>query len=375
MSVKKIKVAHLSSAHPDGDVRIFHKECVSLANNFNREGIELEVHLVLAGVEERTDRNVRIHSVPKNAGGRLKRMWATVNEVYKKAVALDADIYHFHDPELLRIALKLKRKGKIVIYDAHEDLPRQLMGKSYLKFKKTISSFFESYENGVARRLDAVITATPFIRDRFKLVNPNCLDINNFPLESEIEVVKENSSKENKVCFIGGISRIRGVRELVMAMEHVDVKLDLAGGISEDLRNELSGMKGWENVNELGFIDRKTSLDVKKHSFAGVVTFLPLPNHINAQPNKIFEYMASGLPVIGSDFPLWREIIVDTNSGICVDPKDPKDIAKAIQYLKDHPEEARQMGENGRKMVEQKFNWRAEEEKLFNLYSTIISGK
>jgi glycosyltransferase involved in cell wall biosynthesis len=260
-----------------------------------------------------------------------------------------------------------------VIYDAHEDLPRQLQGKAYLKFKKSISAFFEWYEDRVVKQLDAVITATPFIRDRFLKVNVNTIDINNFPLVSEIDFIGGDSvKKDTKVCFIGGISKIRGISYLVEALNELDVKLDLAGGISEGFKAELVGLKGWSQVNDLGFINRQESLRIKSESLAGIVTFLGLPNHVNAQPNKIFEYMASGLPVIGSNFPLWTEIIEENKCGICVNPESPEEIAKAINYILENPEIAKEMGSNGKKMVETKYNWNIEEKKLINFYAQLI---
>lgn len=361
------KVAHLSSAHKDLDVRIFHKECSSLAKNAS-----FDVHLVLADVDERVENGVTIHSVPGAGGSRLKRMWQTVNKVYSKAKEIDADVYHLHDPELLRIALKLKRLGKKVIYDAHEDLPRQIMGKDYLRFKKTISRTVERYENRVVRKLDAVITATPFIRDRFLKVNPNTIDVNNYPVLSEVAETTEVAEKENKVCFIGGITRVRGIGELVDALSDLDVTCAIAGTIPTDFREELVVKEGWSRVEELGFISRQQSLELKAVSIAGIVTFLPYPNHINAQPNKIFEYMASGLPVIGSNFPLWKAIIEDNNCGICVDPTDPKAIANAIRYIQEHPEEGKAMGERGRKQVLEVYNWNVEESKLLNVYHDLF---
>lgn len=362
------KVAHLSSAHKDRDVRIFHKECSSLAIEET-----LDVHLILADVEERVENEVTIHSVQGAGGSRMKRMWSTVNNVYKKAIALDADVYHLHDPELLRIALKLKRKGKKVIYDAHEDLPRQILGKDYLKFKKTISRVVERYENRVVRKLDAVITATPFIRDRFKLIHPNTIDINNYPMLKEVLTEKVTAEKENKVCFIGGITRIRGIGELVDALEEVDVTCAIAGSFPEDFKSTLTNKEGWKKVQELGFINRDESLKLKAESIAGIVTFLPYPNHINAQPNKIFEYMASGLPVIGSHFNLWKAIIEDNKCGICVDPENPTEIANAIRYIQENPEKAIEMGERGRKQVLEVYNWNVEEGKLRTLYESVIA--
>lgn len=367
----RYKLAHLSSAHHDMDVRIFHKECSTLANLGTENSIDFDVHLVLNGVEERVVNNVTIHSVAP-CTGRLKRMWKTVNEVYKKAKEIDADVYHLHDPELLRVALRLKRAGKKVIYDAHEDLPRQILGKDYLKFKKTTSRVVEWYENRVAKRLDAVITATPFIRDRFLKIHPNTIDINNFPLMSEVDMSDEVYEKQNKICFIGGISRIRGIAELVKSLEFADVQCAIAGKFPDDFKEELMQEKGWENVDELGFIDRPTSLKVKSESLAGVVTFLPMPNHINAQPNKIFEYMAAGIPVIGSNFQLWKEIIENNSCGICVDPTMPSEIAKAIEFIQKNPEKAKEMGERGRKKVIDTYNWETEGKKLISVYNNLF---
>ncbi|MEW6608434.1 MAG: glycosyltransferase [bacterium] len=103
----------------------------------------------------------------------------------------------------------------------------------------------------------------------------------------------------------------------------------------------------------------------------GIVCFLPEPNHINAMPNKLFEYLSCGLPVIASNFPLWKEIVEGNNCGICVNPLNPRDIAQAIEYLMEHPDEAKQMGENGRKAVEERYNWELEEERLIGLYKKL----
>jgi len=366
----QIKIVHLSSAHGDRDVRIFLKECVSLAKVYKNS----QVYLILAGVEERIEEGVSIHSVTANNGGRLKRMWNTVNQVGNKALELQGDIYHLHDPELLRIALKLKRKGKKVIYDAHEDLPRQIMGKSYLPMKGIISWCVEHFENFVVKKLDGVIGATPFIAERFIKIKSNTIAVNNYPLESEIEFVqKTNSEKVNSICYIGGISQIRGIESLVKSMEFTDVKLELAGAIAPEFRAELIKLKGWEKVNELGFIDRQTSMQLKQQSIAGIVTFLPFPNHINAQPNKIFEYMAAGLPVIGSYFPLWKSLIEKNNCGICVDPSNPNEIADAINKLVNDKALAKKMGENGRKLVQTVYHWNAEEKVLIDFYQSLIA--
>lgn len=104
----------------------------------------------------------------------------------------------------------------------------------------------------------------------------------------------------------------------------------------------------------------------------GLVCFQPAPNQINAMPRKMFEYMAASLPVIASNFSLWKEIIEGNKCGICVDPLNPKEIAKAIDYLIEHPQDARRMGENGRKAILEKYNWENESVKLLNLYDKLV---
>ena len=369
MSMLPLRIIHLSSAHPDLDVRIFLKECCSLAKHFPNA----EVHLVLAGVSERIQENVTIHTVPARDGGRFKRMWNTVNQVYRKAMELNGDIYHLHDPELLRIARKLKRNGKIVVYDAHEDLPRQIMGKNYLPFKAIFSRIIEWFENKVVKQLDLVVTATPFIQERFQKTHPYVVDINNYPLLSELEF-SSSQLERTHVCYIGGITPIRGITQLVEAMQFTQSSLQLAGELPSDYREKLSQSEGWSKVFACGHVSRTEARMIKQKAFAGIVTFLPYPNHINAQPNKIFEYMASGIPVVGSDFPLWKKIIEERKVGICVNPENPKNIADAIEYLRLNPEVAREMGERGKQLVQDVFNWSVEEKKLVKAYKSLLKS-
>ncbi|MFM6946858.1 MAG: glycosyltransferase [Flavobacteriales bacterium] len=367
----KPKIVHLSSAHYDRDVRIFLKECKSLAALFP----DHEVHLILPGVDARTEDGVHIHSSGPRGKSKFQRMYLTVNQVFKKALELDGVCYHLHDPELLRLSLKFKKKGKKVIYDAHEDLPRQFIGNSGLPAKQLLSKLIERIENYFAKRVSGVITATPFIAERFKKINANTLDINNYPLATEIELIEgATQEKENFVCYIGGIWPSRGLQTLVDAFETGETKLALAGKIEPEFKVSLQQSKGWKNVQELGFIDRQHAVALKQKALAGIVTFLPLPNHVNAQPNKIFEYMSAGLPVIGSHFPLWRALIEDKHCGICVDPTNSAEIASAIQYLVANPEDAKRMGANGKKMVQSTFNWSAEEKKLQAFYQKVLAS-
>lgn len=364
------KICHLSSVHQRYDTRVLLKECTSLLNN------GYEVHLVVADGKGFEDYNeIQIHDVGKPKG-RLSRFFKTTKAVYEKGLELNADIYHFHDAELMPSGIKLKKKGKKVIYDSHEDLPRQLMSKHYINYflRKPISVVIEWYEDYAAKKFDFIITATPHIQKRFAKLNKASLDVNNYPLLGELNTEATDwDSKKDEVCYIGSITQIRGLEEVIDAMEPLDgTRLNLAGSFSpQTFKDNLEARKGWQKTNFLGQINRDEVKRVLRESQVGIVTFLPFGNHTHSQPNKLFEYMAQGIPLVASNFDLWKAIIEKVDCGICIDPSDPNAITEAIQVLLSDKDKAKQMGENGRDAVLTTFNWESEEEKLIHIYQDL----
>ena len=182
---------------------------------------------------------------------------------------------------------------------------------------------------------------------------------------------------EKVLVYVGGISKLRGAVEMVQALEYLehveDIRLDLIGRFEpSSLERELQALPGYRRVRYLGWLQPK---DIYKHlqtADIGLVCLHPDPRYVVGWPVKLFEYMAAGLPVIASNFPLWREIVEGNRCGICVDPLNPKEIAGAIEYLITHPEETRRMGENGRRAVEEKYNWENEGKKLLKLYEELL---
>ena len=369
-----MKVCHLTSVHPRDDIRIFVKQCRSLA------AAGYHVTLVVAdgqGNETREGVDIVDAGAPK---GRLDRALHATRRVLREAIRVDANLYHLHDPELLFAALALKRRGKHVIFDSHEDVPQDILTKPYLPqaVRPLVSRGTAFIEYSICRRLDGVIAATPFIRDNFLAMNIRCIDINNYPILGELESTTGWAAKQREVCYLGSMALNRGIIEMVDALSFVrsDARLNLVGQLDgTDVEDGVKRSKGWSCVNAPGQVDRRGVKDTLERSIAGLVTFKAGPNHLESQPNKMFEYMSAGIPVVASNFPLWRKIIDENQCGLLVNPLDPSSIASAIDQLIADQTQARQMGENGRKAVVNRYNWEVEQTKLLDFYRAVLSGE
>jgi glycosyltransferase involved in cell wall biosynthesis len=367
----KLRAVHLTSAHPRDDIRIFHKQCISLA----RAGYSVAL-VVADGLGSGATSGIEIHDVGPSIG-RVDRVLRICRLVFSKAVELDADIYHLHDPELLWVGLMLRRRGKRVLFDSHEDVPLQLLGKPYLHpvVRRVVARLYRVVEQFCCKRFSGVIAATPIIRTKFLEVQSKTVDVCNFPMLEEFVTNVPWGSKKDEICYVGGLSRIRGLWEMVAVMNVLPggTRLNLAGGFSNPQdREAITRQPGWSRVNETGVLDRAGVAAVYLRSFAGLVTLKPLPNYVEALPIKMFEYMAAGIPVIASNFPLWESIVMRHRCGLCVDPEDVNAIARAIVRLASAPDEAKAMGENGRQAALTIYNWRAEETKLIAFYAELL---
>lgn len=368
----RIKVCHFSSVHPANDIRVYYKECVSLAQH----GFDTTLVAVDAPVPTGQVRVVGLNP----EGGRLKRMIGRAWRAYRAALTERAQIYHFHDPELLPYGLLLKwQTGARVVYDSHENYIEDIQSKVWLKpaIRPLVARAFGLFESMIVRRLDLVVAATPHIADRFAPVARRVATINNFPDKAEFAYLAQPSpgTVRDGVCYIGAITFARGIAQMLDALDHVNsaIRFDLAGRFANaDVEHFVRNHRNWPRLTFHGQIDRRQIADIFSRSFAGLVTLRAVPNHIYAQPIKLFEYMSAGIPAIASDFPMWRRIVVDEACGICVDPEDPAAIAEAINRLARDGALAETLGAKGRRLVDERYNWTREGEKLVSAYDDIL---
>jgi glycosyltransferase involved in cell wall biosynthesis len=373
----------MTSVHPPFDPRIFHKEAQTL--------IQAGYEVVLIAPHDKESENVdgiHIMGLPKYE----RRFYRPLNwwRILWMALRQKADIYHFHDPELLPVGLGLQwRTGKPVIYDAHEHYPDTILIREWIPSpaRKPISKLFDLIEQRFGALFSAVSVADDEVEARFRKTSPRVVKLYNFPLQHMFQVGKSEETgvgRLGSVVYVGLLSEVRGVWIMLDAISALiniyktDVTLTLVGRSSswileKQVKDCIHARSIASHVKLVGQVPHVEIPRYTRRARVGWVPLQPVEKHHKNIPTKMFEYMASGLPIVASDLPPIRQFMDDLNCGLLVDPADPQAHAEAILYLLDHPNEAQLMGENGRRAMEEKFNWESEGRKLLRLYEELLS--
>lgn len=369
----KIKVCHVTSVHDRYDTRVFYKECSSLA----KAGYNVTLLVADGGLEE-TLYGVHIVSVAAKQTSRLKRILESSKAMLGKALEINAEIYHLHDPELLPLGVKLKNYGKKVIFDSHEDVAAQILKKEWLPeaTRPIIAKAYDIYAKSAYKKFDALISVSPKLVERLLVINPNTFLVTNYPIIGKYSNYNRKQDREVRFGFAGGITEQWNHETILNALNGIAAKYILMGCGDSNYMERLRKMPSWAKTVYLGKIVHEDVVAQLYGCAAGLAVLDYSPNtdwkNGTLGNTKLFEYMDAGVPVICSDFILWKEIVDKWHCGICVKPRDAISLRDAMQYIANNPQIAEQMGENGRKAILQEFNWAIDEKILLNLYKNIF---
>jgi glycosyltransferase involved in cell wall biosynthesis len=366
------RVAHVTSAHSAKDIRIFHKECVTLSK------AGYHVTLIAPNREDAIVSGVRIVSIPF-AGTRASRLLRSVPLAFKKCLQVDAEVYHLHDPELLPIGLALRLLGKKVIYDAHENVGADILGKTYLPscLRKPLSWLAGAFEAAAKQWFTGIVAATPGIAQHLK--GRRTVVVNNYVMLEDACPPRPFRLRMRQAIYTGVISVDRGIFEMVRAIALLNenhngqvTELVIAGEFSPpNLREAVSSERGWRYVHYVGVVDHAAIRDLLSSARVALLLLHPTENYYRSCPTKLFEYLAAGIPTVMSNFPYWRGLL-DSRCGLFVDQFNPMEISESIRWLLCHPEEAEEMGRRGHAAAVDRFSWTSQAQVLEKFYETYV---
>lgn len=374
-----MKVCHITTVHPAKDTRIFYRMCQVLAKR------NIPVTLI---APERFDDHLVCNSPRNGEIGKTSSRLLRMVLAFRAAFEEDADVYHFHDPELicLGLALKISKRSSIVVYDVHEDYPSQMLVKYWIpKPLRRLVALSAQIGNTVGSWcFDGIVTADPYVQKDFeRYAHHKTLLYYNFPSLMDFEKdFCANRPKDFDLVYVGGMSSRTGMFVVLdaltlLAKQGVKPKVGLAG--------YTDGEKGWRELEEgVRVRDLEAQVTLKKRipfsevpgwicrGKIGVVALQPIPKFMKNIPTKMFEYWACGLPVIASDLPPIRPFVFQQKNGMLFNPTDANDLARAIAACMEDKKQSEKMGWYGRELVYSQWNNDQQVDQLVRFYQTLL---
>lgn len=369
----------VTSSHLANDIRVFQKEALSIQKLKN-----IKLYYMVPHAIEEEIQGVKILPVSLNRA-KYQRLIINPFVIFFRLLFRKVNVIHFHDPELMPFILLLQLlKNRVkVVYDIHEDLEGLVRNRNWIPLKKEnrnlIAGIAAKYERFFVKRFHTVIAADHVIASRCIAVNTNTIVLENFPKSEEyIHNSREQAPEEFiKISSFGGLSNARCIETIISAIEILSeahkVKCIVGGSIaSQELFTKLQNSKAWAHVEYIGKVDRERMAKEICTSHLSFVMFSDSPNHYQIRSNRFYETLSFGVPVICSDFPEWKQFMEQHNCGFACNPNNAMEVASSIEQIIMNPSLRSSLGDNGRNVVLNKYNWEIEEKKLINLYNNLL---
>lgn len=368
---------HLTTSHPPTDTRILLRECSTLASY----GYDVELHVVIGAPEQAEPVAgpvpVVLHSLP--VGGRLARLLLRPWFGLVVGLRTGRQVIHIHDPEMIVVAPLFVLAGRSVVYDAHEDVPRQIMAKEWLPgaLRSVASAAFERLENWCTRRVSVVVAATDVIAERFEQIHPLVFRVRNYASTDHFPPPVPTEERSYDACFVGVINAVRGAEQMLAIAQRSGARVIIAGPCHPpELSARFEAVAATTPSFEFrGPVPHHEAVRIMGDSKLGLLLFQPVPNNVDAQPNKLYEYLAAGTPVLGPDFPRFADVIgrgaVDDALGVTIDPTSSDDAVAAVRALLDDPARLARLGRRARRVFEDRFSWETELKELLRAYEAL----
>lgn len=363
------KVCHISTVHSQGDPRIFHKQCKSLAEH------GYDVSLIVQFPKNEILEGISIIGLPTGRK-RIGRILLGF-KAFRLGLKTKAKLIHFHDPELIWMGVWFRIFGRKVIFDVHEDVAKQILDKTWLGpkwLRRLVSWTYKTNEKICTLFFSGIVTATEGIAEQFP--SKKSIAIFNYPDLRLIENAEAPDIKTNKpvAIYAGGLTEIRGIYELIDAVGLLDGEVELwLIGTWENTKFEekCKTNKGFKFTRYFGVLPLKIVYGYYKLATIGVNVPYPLKRHMTAIPTKIVECMGLGIPTVMTGDDYLKKFFSD--HAIFISEYNSKKIAEGIHLLVTDKNRWNEISIEAKKMVKERMCWEIEAKRLIAFYAKLLS--
>ncbi|REA59291.1 group 1 glycosyl transferase [Dyadobacter luteus] len=366
----------LSSIHPATDPRIVYKTAPALASCFEVIcALPEDSHTV-----KNTSSDIKMIWLPRYEG-LLQRILFCHPVILWKCLRFRPEYVHIFVPELIPVAILFKWLGAKIIYEVQENLYKKFEIKTYNNHP-VFRLFFKRLDGYARKQFHCIFTDDSYLSEYQNLKHPSVVIRNFVSLTFVDQYVAQNIKwqiNRRSFFYCGVISMERCFDTLVAAIasmthQYPDLTVHLFGPVRFQ-EKDAEQLPDYHRVKKhlifYGYTDLKKALPYAKHCIAGIALLKPVADYPDSYTTKIFEYMALNLPVITSDFPLYKDVVQKSDCGFCIPPDNASLLSKAMEWIISTPDKARIMGNNGRLAAEKHYNWEKEQHYLLKFYSQI----
>ncbi|MBN8824115.1 MULTISPECIES: glycosyltransferase [unclassified Spirosoma] len=373
--MKTIRVFHVSTAHPAQDPRIVFKQCPTLAEQY-------EVYCALPHADSACSESIHFIRLPYFRRVIWRALFTSPYALIR-GLWLRPQLVHVYVPEFLPFAFVFQLLGANVIYEVQENLYKKMYVKT-LNRGRLLEKAFYKIDQFARKHCYLIFTEHAYLTTYTSLTKPYEV-IYNYPLPGFLEPFRTPyypSPTKPSFFYIGLLSFERAFDTLVDALAQLkatypEFVVHLFGSrtfTDDDLARLPRFNEVKANLRFYGYTDQREAFRYAAGATAGLALLKPVGDYPDSYTTKLFEYMALGLPVITSDFPLYKQVVEQHQCGFCVSPNNPAEIADALRYLIEHPKEALAMGLRGYEAVKKHYTWTTEARKLLSFYERVLNS-
>lgn len=356
MTGEKLRICFVTSMHDWNDDRIFERAAVGLAS------LGHQVTFVAPAGNDMESEGVFIKAITKRT--RIQKHLFGPGEAFRQMKKIEADIYHFYNPNMMWKMRGWAKKGHAVFIDIHENYEARVDALPLPAwFRKKAVICYRSLENWFCSSYNGITVVTETMAQKLSSSGTPVLVVDNVPYLKRLEQVQPAEIKDIRPTIItsGSHSDARNCMKAVEALPFIvkevpGVMMKFVGRFQPpeyekaliQKANELGVSGNFETEGMLPWLENFKRIS-KAH--IGCVFYNDNLNNRVTLPNRLYEYMYVGLAVLGEDFPEVRNVLNKNNCGEVVNSQDPKDIAeKAIRLLK-NPAQLNEYTKNARKAI------------------------